>query len=79
MPTPREGESKKKFVSRCIAYLFDNEGETDRAHAAAKCYGMYDQWRKKHGGSKRTQAMGERDIDYRSNPQHNPLMDEDEK
>ena len=47
MPAPNEDESKQHFVSRCIAYLFNREGETDKSHAAAKCHGIYEQAKKK--------------------------------
>ena len=46
MPTPREDEDQQHFVSRCISYLFHKEGERDKQHAAAKCYGIYRQWKK---------------------------------
>jgi len=45
MPTPNTGETEQHFVSRCISYLF-HEGERDKEHAAAKCYGIYRQWKK---------------------------------
>ena len=45
-PEPREGESEQSFVSRCISYLFHEEGEQDKAHATAKCYGIYRQWKR---------------------------------
>ena len=28
MPTPKKGERKKKFIKRCIPYLYDNEPDT---------------------------------------------------
>ena len=46
MPTPTTGETEQHFVSRCISYLFHKEGEKDKAHAVAKCYGIYRQWKK---------------------------------
>ena len=48
MPTPREGESEKDYVSRCIPVVLNEEGkEYGVDHAAAKCHGMYRQWKKK--------------------------------
>ncbi len=47
MPEPQTDESREHFVSRCISFLFNQEGERDRSHAAAKCHGMYDQWLKR--------------------------------
>jgi len=46
MPTPKTNETEQEFVSRCISYLFHNEGERDKRHAAAKCFGIYRQWKK---------------------------------
>jgi len=46
MPIPNEGEDKQHFISRCISYLFHNEGEKDKAHATAKCYGIWRQHQK---------------------------------
>lgn len=43
MPAVQEGETREHYISRCISYLFHNEGETDKAHAYAKCNGMYEQ------------------------------------
>ncbi len=47
MPTPNTGETEQHFVSRCISYLFHTEGERDKAHATAKCHGIYSQWKKR--------------------------------
>ena len=38
---PKQGESKQAFISRCIAYLIENEGKT-QDQAAGQCYGMWD-------------------------------------
>ncbi len=46
MPTPNTGETEQHFVSRCISYLFNREGVKDKAHAAAKCHGIYRQYKK---------------------------------
>jgi hypothetical protein len=46
MPTPKKGESRKKFVGRCVPYVMQNEGVTDASHAAAKCHGIFDQSKK---------------------------------
>jgi hypothetical protein len=47
MPTPKKGESKSKFISRCVSYLYHNEGITDTDHAVAKCNGIWEQSKKK--------------------------------
>lgn len=46
MPTPREGEDKSSYISRCIKYCMDNEG-TEQKAAVGKCYGMWDSYQKK--------------------------------
>ncbi len=46
MPNPRKDETREKFLSRCIPYVMDREGITDRKHAAAKCYGIWRQYKK---------------------------------
>jgi len=47
MPKPVKGEKKQHFVSRCVSYLHHVEGVKDDDHAIAKCYGIYEQWKKK--------------------------------
>lgn len=47
MPNPKKGESKDKFISRCISYVMNNEGITDTDHAYAKCNGIWNQSKKK--------------------------------
>lgn len=39
---PKAGEDKTEFISRCIAYLIDNEGK-EQDQAAAMCYSMWEQ------------------------------------
>lgn len=47
LPTPREGESKSKFVSRCISTV-TKAGEFDsQKQRTAVCY---TQWRRSKGG-----------------------------
>lgn len=43
MPTPRTDENRDQFISRCISYLFNREGVTDKQHAYAKCTGIWNQ------------------------------------
>jgi len=40
MPNPRKGESKSKFMSRCVPEVI-GEGK-DQAVAVAQCTGMFD-------------------------------------
>ncbi len=41
MPTPREGESQKDYVSRCIPIVLKEGTAKDENQAAAICYSMY--------------------------------------
>jgi hypothetical protein len=45
MPTPRKGEQKSAYISRCIRYCVDSEGMEQKA-AVGKCYGMWDYYTK---------------------------------
>jgi len=49
MPKPNAGESKSKFISRCISYVMENEGISDSKHAYAKCNGIWEQAKKEEG------------------------------
>jgi hypothetical protein len=58
MPKPSKGESRQKFVNRCIPAVI-KEGKT-KDQAAGQCYGMYDyakelakQRRKSEGGRRK--------------------------
>lgn len=42
MPTPREGESRQDFVSRCIPIVLKEDDGLTQEQAAGKCYGIYD-------------------------------------
>ncbi len=44
MPTPRKGETKSKFMSRCVSEVVD-EGKTPD-QAVAQCSGMFDNRKK---------------------------------
>lgn len=54
MPTPRPGETRSDFVSRCIPYVKENEGVEDNSHAAAKCHGIWEQHKKGVEGERST-------------------------
>ena len=41
MPTPREGEEQKDFVSRCIPIVLKEGTAKDRSQAAAICFSMW--------------------------------------
>jgi hypothetical protein len=53
MPKPREGESKKAFISRCIKYMYDHEPERSKEAKAGICYGLWNQAHKKESKSKK--------------------------
>lgn len=48
MPTPKEGESKQDFISRCIPIVMD-EGHTQE-EAKGKCYGLWENHQKSAEG-----------------------------
>ena len=47
MPTPKKGEKRSEFVSRCVSYVMHNEGIKDPKHAVAKCNGIWEQSKKR--------------------------------
>ncbi len=51
MPTPRKGESKQAFTSRCISVVKKEDPSISNEHAAGKCHGIYDSWKNKADSS----------------------------
>lgn len=47
MPTPRENETRKDFVKRCIPIVIDEGNADDGAQATAICHSMYTEHKKK--------------------------------
>jgi hypothetical protein len=48
MPTPpKKGEKQKDFVSRCIPEVLKDKTASDQTQAAAICYSMYRESKKK--------------------------------
>jgi hypothetical protein len=47
MPKPKDGESEKDFVSRCIPIVMDEGTAKDNKQAAAICYSKYEENKKK--------------------------------
>jgi len=45
MPRPRPGETEDEYIPRCISYVMSNEGIKDSSHAAAKCHGLWKQYK----------------------------------
>ncbi len=43
MPTPRKGESRQDFVSRCIPIVMDEGTAKDQKQASAICYSLFKQ------------------------------------
>jgi len=43
LPTPNNGESRNKFVSRCIVDLSDKEEFEDNKQRAAVCYSQFEE------------------------------------
>ena len=49
VPSPKEGESRKDFISRCAGSKVMNAEFPENAQRVAVCYSS---WRKVHGGKK---------------------------
>lgn len=47
MPTPRAGESKDKFVSRCISYMSNEKPNMSKDQRVAVCFSLWKQHKKK--------------------------------
>lgn len=46
MPEPKPNESQKDYMRRCVPYMMDKEGKTQK-QAVAQCIGMHEQMSKK--------------------------------
>jgi hypothetical protein len=53
MPKPRKGETRQRFVNRCVPEVIREEDTQGQKHALGKCYGMYDYAQEKARRSKR--------------------------
>jgi len=49
MPSPKKGESRSKFVSRCISTIRHEGDKRPTREVAGQCFGMYDHAGKKGG------------------------------
>jgi hypothetical protein len=45
-PRPKDGESKKDFVARCIPIVMNEKEGTTEEQATGKCFGMYESAKK---------------------------------
>lgn len=54
MPVPKAGEQQKDFLSRCIPIVLDEGNAKDGKQAAAICYSLWKQNKKKE---KKTKAQ----------------------
>ena len=55
MPAPpKPGESKDEFMSRCMAYMAENESDRPRDQRAAICNSMWD--RNESKGEKKSKS-----------------------
>jgi len=43
---PRENEDKNNYISRCVKYLMDKEGKSQK-QALGQCYGMWREGKRK--------------------------------
>lgn len=65
MPKPKDGESQKDFVSRCIPIVMGDGTAKDNKQAVAVCYSMYAEAKKEAGefvddaGDAQEKSMGE--------------------
>ena len=55
MPTPRKGEKKPAFISRCIPIVINDGTAKDQKQAAAICYSL---WAKSKGKKKASDPWG---------------------
>ncbi len=64
MPAVKKGESKEKYLSRCIPVVMKEGGKGGQNHAIAKCEGMYKeaQKRKRAKGSKEEPVWEEQET-----------------
>lgn len=58
MPTVHKGESRSKYVSRCVSVVMRESGTKSRAHAVAKCHGMWKQAQKRKRTSNKERSDG---------------------
>jgi hypothetical protein len=52
LPKTKKGETRQKFVNRCIPAVI-KEGGKSQEQAAGQCYGMYDYAQEKARGKRR--------------------------
>ncbi len=57
MPTVKQGESRKDYVSRCVSVVMREDSTKSQAYAVAKCRGMWEQAQKKRAVQNRTQIV----------------------
>jgi len=63
MPEPKEGESQKDFVKRCIPIVMDDGTADDNDQAVAICYSMWKQAHKKF--TNEIKALSKTDDEFR--------------
>ena len=51
MPSVKPNESEQAYVSRCVKYVMDKEGLSQK-QALGKCYGMYKNHKRGKGVAK---------------------------
>jgi hypothetical protein len=58
MPTPRLGEKQSEYLRRAIHVIGQEEPGSELKYRVAKAYGMWRQWKKKHGGGSAVKKEG---------------------
>ena len=56
---PQPGETKQEFISRCIAYMHENESDRPREQVAAICYDMWERHIRKGKQSKKKKGKSQ--------------------
>jgi len=51
MPTPKQGESEKDFMGRCVPMVMQDGAAKDQKQAVAMCLNMHRQHRGKMSGA----------------------------
>lgn len=59
MPQPKRGESQKKYIARCIPTVLHEGTTKDSKQAAAICFSMWKQHKKKSNGELLAEDMAQ--------------------
>jgi hypothetical protein len=48
MPKPKQGETEKQFISRCMTQLSKEDGKLTQKQKLGKCYGIFNNSKEPH-------------------------------